>query len=539
MTTLKTYRAPTMAQALAEVKKDLGSEAVIVNTRSIKAGGWAGLGARAIVEITASPASAPPSRAAQPQRPTSQLKAAPTVKTVVARASASAPPAPQPQQRRPEPAARAAAIDQDWSPLEFSQLMGDTEAAERSWKPVEIKAPPARAEVNPAPVIAQSEPTAPIRTPAAKPQVVAPGEIAKIEIAPPPPEVATPPAQAPARGPARLAVKAPLAPVSDAARASLEEELSSIKRLMGQVLQFSRRAAIRGESPLASGMPIPPVGGVTEVLREAYSALLDAAIAPELADRLLAGVQGELETPELEDPDLVRRTLARLLAEAIPVVRSPGKPGRQPDGRPLTIALVGPTGVGKTTTIAKLAAMYKLRHGKRVGLLTTDTYRIAAVEQLRTYARIIGLPIKVAADAQDLAEGMEEMKDMDVVLIDTAGRSPTDQARLDELSASVRAARPHETHLVLAATATEAVLMRTAERFRALEPDRLLLTKLDEAVQLGVIASVPARAGLPVSYITTGQEVPDDLELASADRLARRVIPGILMDSPITEAVGA
>lgn len=544
MTTLKTYRAPTMAQALAEVKKDLGAEAVIVNTRSVMTGGWAGLGAKPIVEITASPAAGPAPRAISP-RP-----AAP-VKTVVARTTSPAPAGP-PRAASPTAApartasaspARPAPSQDDWLPLEFGPLLQEAAAARRATTPP--VPPPALPAIAPAGPLVEAKPVQPEAVAIAQPASPQPVSVVEGRVEAPAAaetpviQLSTPPALPPVGGPARLAVKASPAPVSEAARATLEDELASIKRLMGQVLQFSRRAASRGD---ANAPFAPPVGGVTAVLQEVYTALLDAAIAPETVDRLLAGVQAELSPMELEDPDLVHATATRLLADVIPVVRSLSKPGRQPDGRPLTIALVGPTGVGKTTTIAKLAAMYKLRHGKRVGLVTTDTYRIAAVEQLRTYARIIGLPIKVAADAQELAENLAEMKDMDVVLIDTAGRSPTDHARLDELFANIRAARPHETHLVLAATAAEPVLARTAERFSPLRPDRLLLTKLDEAVQLGVVAAIPARAGLPISYITTGQEVPDDIELASADRLARRILadlPSSLPPDALAEAVGA
>lgn len=493
MTTLKTYRAPTMAQALAEVKKDLGTQAVIVNTRSVKAGGWAGLGAKSIVEITATPASAP--------RPVVQV-----------RKPATPPPPPVPRPGLGTPVAAS----ETWQPLEFSPfparpvLAPEPPPAPRS-KVLEAPAPkaePSRPAERAAVSSAPSEPGAEQKAAPVGPAAVPIAPVSKVTPA------------APSPGPMRLATRVSFAPESGAARAALEDELASIKRMMGQVLQFSRRAAARGD---AAG--IPPVGGASAPVQEVYAELLDSAMCPEIADRLLAGVQARLDPVELDDPELVRRSVHRLLAELIPVVRAPSKPGRQADGRPLTIALVGPTGVGKTTSIAKLAAVYKLRHGKRVGLITTDTYRIAAVEQLRTYARIIGLPVQVAADPQDTAEAMREMKDLDVVLVDTAGRSPSDRARLDELTALVRAARPHETHLVLAATASEAVLMRAVERFRPLEPDRLILTKLDEAVQLGAIAAVPGRAGLPLSHVCVGQEVPDDIELANADRLARRIAP--------------
>jgi energy-coupling factor transporter ATP-binding protein EcfA2 len=147
--------------------------------------------------------------------------------------------------------------------------------------------------------------------------------------------------------------------------------------------------------------------------------------------------------------------MLRHIAAKMPVVGNVSRAARAEGGRPLTIALVGPTGVGKTTTIAKLAAAYKLRQGKKVGLITSDTYRIAAVDQLRTYATIIGLPLKVAMTPREMSAACSAFADCDAILIDTAGRSQHDANRLEELSAFIQACSPDETHLVLSATVAE------------------------------------------------------------------------------------
>jgi flagellar biosynthesis protein FlhF len=201
-----------------------------------------------------------------------------------------------------------------------------------------------------------------------------------------------------------------------------------------------------------------------------------------------------------------------------------GRSSRGSDGRPLTIALVGPTGVGKTTTIAKLAATYRLKQGRRVGLITCDTYRIAAVDQLRTYAGIINIPLRVAMTPAEMRSACAAMADCDVILIDTAGRAPKDAARLGELRALIGAASPHQTHLVLSSSTAEASLLDAAERFAPLGCDRVILTKLDEAVSFGVVVNVLKRLNTRLSFVTTGQEVPDHIEAVTPDRLARLVM---------------
>ncbi len=260
-----------------------------------------------------------------------------------------------------------------------------------------------------------------------------------------------------------------------------------------------------------------------EALFNEYVGLIQNEVAQEIADDLCDRVRRDLNEAQLADAAQVRTSFRRHLAALVPVAPD-SMLVRPSDGRPFTLALVGPTGVGKTTTVAKLAAAYKLRHQRRVGLITTDTYRIAAVDQLRTYANIIGLPLKVALTPAEMAEACRSLAHCDVILIDTAGRSPNDGARLEEIRAFAKAADPHEVHLVLSSTCSEQVLMRTIERFSAVEADRVIFTKTDEAVSLGVLINVMRKAGKELSFITTGQEVPDHIEAGSPERLAALVL---------------
>jgi flagellar biosynthesis protein FlhF len=184
-------------------------------------------------------------------------------------------------------------------------------------------------------------------------------------------------------------------------------------------------------------------------------------------------------------------------------------------------ALVGPTGVGKTTTIAKLAAYFSLKRSQKVLLLTSDTYRIGAVEQLATYARILGLPLKVAASPKELKSCLEERGAQDLVLIDTTGRSPNNTGMLDELRDFLTVSPVIGSHLVVSATTKEGDLERIISGFGRLPLEGYICTKLDETDHYLPLFNqlVPTRR--PLAYFTHGQRVPEDLELVTKSRIVR------------------
>lgn len=500
---LKTYTAETMAQTLAQVRKDLGKDAMILHTRSYRVGSWFGLGGKNMVEITASSAS--------PNAP----KRASRTQPRVAQSDRGDGPS-QPREHQPEivvQRGRTLTRQRLAHGTIESKPLGVSVGKQRDTKHEQAR--PARNDANgldgrdalfgdvaPRSRVSRPEPShgdeqaciTPDR-PQTEPPVVRPK----------PPEPSTP---------------------SRDEDAELRAQLESMQKMMGQVLESTRKTAVAVDKGGEAGSL--PSGEMPAPLFALYRQMLDNDVPVDQCDRLVGAVRDRLDRVELRDPIVVRQALLREIERTIRT-RSESLLNIDHRGvgeRPRVIALVGPTGVGKTTTVAKLAATYKLRHQKKVGLVTSDTYRIAAVEQLKTYAGIIGLPLKVANSPKEMSDAIEALRHCDIIVVDTAGRSQNDRRRLTELGAFADAARPDETHLVLSTTVGDNVLRKTAERFRALGPDRCILTKLDEAVTTGTIAGLCDRIGLPLSFVTVGQEVPDDIEPARADRLARCVLDG-------------
>ncbi len=187
-------------------------------------------------------------------------------------------------------------------------------------------------------------------------------------------------------------------------------------------------------------------------------------------------------------------------------------------------ALVGPTGVGKTTTVAKLAALGAQKFGAdKVALITTDTYRIGAYEQLATYGRIIGCPVKQVKDSNELAEVLYHLRNKRLVLIDTAGMSQRDLRLTEQLNTLMRNARVDiRSYLVLSATAQHNVLQETVRHFKKVQLSGCIFTKLDESLSLGEIISIAIQNRLPIGYLTNGQRVPEDIRVANAEKMVKK-----------------
>ncbi|MBC8354163.1 MAG: flagellar biosynthesis protein FlhF [Planctomycetes bacterium] len=261
-------------------------------------------------------------------------------------------------------------------------------------------------------------------------------------------------------------------------------------------------------------------GDLPESLFQLFTDLIDAEVSEDLAREMLERVQRGLSAADLKDRMLVKSRVARLLEEEL---KCSGPIHITPGTRRI-VALVGPTGVGKTTTIAKLAANFHLREKQRVGLITVDTYRIAAVDQLRTYADIIDLPMEVVSTPREMRSAIARLADLDLILMDTAGRSPKDDLRIQELKAMLNEAHADEVHVVLSSVASPTSMKQATDRFAEVGATSLLLTKLDETTGLGCILPVLRSSRLPISYVTNGQNVPEDIASADRRKLARAIL---------------
>jgi len=264
-----------------------------------------------------------------------------------------------------------------------------------------------------------------------------------------------------------------------------------------------------------------------------YSQLIENQVAQELASDMIKTLQRQIRPEHARQGDFVRSKLAEQIEKLLPAA---GPIVRIKTSGPHVVALIGPTGVGKTTTLAKLAANLKLREKRRIGLITLDTYRIAAIDQLKKYADILGSPLRVVSSGEELSAAVRSMQDCEFILIDTAGRSPNDALKLSELNGLLAAAGPDEVHLVLSSTSSQKCVELAIARFGEVRVDKIIFTKLDEAAHIGVVLNVVHKVNKSLSYVTTGQNVPDDIEVGQPRRLAELILspPGrqLIMERP-------
>jgi flagellar biosynthesis protein FlhF len=442
---MKTFRAPTMQDALAKIKQELGPDAVILSTRHLKSGsGVMGLLGRSMVEVAAA----------------------------VEVGSAS------------QIAARR--LSQE-SPARKS----DVPAAKRTA------------------AAGKAAPSAPVRPSSDGPSFAAAlRSSVQPDTAPghggtPPPAGSEPSAAQPANDPCDME--------------HLRREIRDLRGLIELSLRIRREQDQQDHIRVwLNHLPprlVPP-----------YHELAAGGLAPSTAQHLLEAVRERARPEDLETGEAVRQLLRRVMTREIKV----GGPLMAPGERKKTVILIGPTGVGKTTSLAKLAAYYKLKEQRRVSLITLDTYRVAAVEQLRAYANVIGITLDVALTKREALDYIKRRAGAELILIDTTGRSPRDQAGMEELRRLVTLDHPAEVHLVLSAATNKRDLYDSMTHYTGIPVSRLLFTKLDETLSYGGLFDLMHRTGLALSYFGTGQNVPDELETAAPERLADLLLGGEL-----------
>ncbi len=298
-----------------------------------------------------------------------------------------------------------------------------------------------------------------------------------------------------------------------------------VKSLAGQISQLS--TSPQNQPPVPQ--PVHPTPMTISSEGKGAAMFHDNTVVAQLMERgvnlptarnIGALLRQNFSDSELDDSGKglleIRKTIENLIAVEPPQLDNDEKQHR--------IALVGPTGVGKTTTLAKLAAFYLANHSSSIALVTIDTYRIAAVEQLKIYGELMRLPVEVVISPEQLNTVLAKHSDKDLILIDTAGRSPKDRLCIDELSTFLQPELAIDKHLVVSAATRERELFDIIERFGNLDISKTIFTKLDECTNLGVLLNVQTQNSSPLSYVTNGQRVPEDFLEISPQIIAELIM---------------
>jgi flagellar biosynthesis protein FlhF len=459
---VKRYVVDSMPDALAQIRTDLGKDAVILNTKEIRSGGFLGLFSKKKIEVIAATDAL--------GKAESKPKTAPVQRAAI-------PPSATPVAVLEQP--RTAKEDRTAELLESIERLAGKQSA------------PAEPEPAPRPVVPMSLGAAAYGAKTAQTSASA----APVSAAPVPAAAPT----AAFKPEAEVRTKIEETPAED----PVLSELRAMKLMMKNL---SRAGAVLPE-------PDP-------VLAALEARLLEQEILPELAKEVVRTIEEGLAE---EEDGLTPLRANEMAAEKLKQIMGdhPRKP-LQPETR--IAHFVGPTGVGKTTTIAKLAAEQVLRHRRKVGFITSDTYRIAAVEQLKTYATILGIPLEVVFSPQDLKKAFDNLKDCDIVFMDTAGRNFRNEMYVSELNTLLQGDPRSETFLVLSLTMKYKDMKAVAENFSRFRLDKVLLTKRDETETFGPILNLLHEYPLALSYITTGQNVPDDFNVVSEDELIALIL---------------
>lgn len=504
---IKSFKAPTLKEAMANVKSELGVDAVILHTNKIKKGGILGFHAKEIVEVIAAVEDEPVVKEQKPAMDTGAASEAVLQAAAAARASRNSAPEPEPQPMQPQPTgnftprnmvsqyqtagtieAISHAMAQNTPSPTFGEVLASVnKAQEQAGQPVvnEQDAPVAPAvDMNPdveQPVV-KEEPVEPVSVTEEK-LIIAESDAEQLT---PEKEVET------------ASEDATDLDVKEQEILDLQNQLEEMKSMLVEMSRNKDEA-----------------GGIPNLQR--------AMEAQGISQHVLEDMISKLNGTEILAPQNSIKALKALEKYVRKAIRIANGITLYSD-KPKIVALIGPTGVGKTTTLAKIAAKFVLEEGAKVALITADTYRISAVEQLKTYSDILGLPLEIVYNPQALQEAIEKHRDKQLILLDTAGRSQYNAYQMKELSELLNIDADIEKHLVMSATTKTSDGLELLDNFSLCKPDRVIFTKVDETKTHGIILNILHRRKAALSYLTNGQSVPDDIEPASIEKLAELLL---------------
>jgi flagellar biosynthesis protein FlhF len=320
-----------------------------------------------------------------------------------------------------------------------------------------------------------------------------------------------------------------------APKMTMEEEVRLLKRMIEELktTQDNQTPTGSGAQALLNPATAQNSNGslATPALQDAYEQLVLNGIDKRYAWNLLKQVAFELGDDRANNPDDVLDQVAAEIMQSTEIGAPLSEAIARADstdarvvGGPVILALVGPTGVGKTTTVAKMASEALLRRNLKVGLINLDSYKVAAFDQLGTYAKILNVPFRSCGTADELRAAIQDFQSLDLVIVDTTGRSQRDPEQLKEMQGLLGQIPQLRTQLVLSVTTRDAELYDMANRFSMFRPQGIIVSKLDEATIYGSIYNVSQKVKLPLLYFTTGQRVPEDIEEASPERVAALIL---------------
>ncbi len=302
--------------------------------------------------------------------------------------------------------------------------------------------------------------------------------------------------------------------------AAIEEKLDSLHFLLEQ--QMQKPEENKSEEKTEDTEEEPP-SEMEQFMKLLYNTMLENEVNEKYANQIIDEIEKSNKPNMPFDYALSNIYQKMILKFGKPAGVTPAAQG------PKMIFFIGPTGVGKTTTIAKIASRFCVDGGRKVALLTADTYRIAAAEQLRTYANILEVPFRIIYSVEEISQAIRDFKDYDYILVDTAGHSHqnTEQKEvMKELIHSVDGIIEKEVFLVLSATTKYRDLLSIADTYSDVTDYKLIFTKLDETTTLGNLLNLKLYTGAPLSYVTCGQNVPDDIEDFNPQKTVKRLLGG-------------